>query len=73
MVCAVSRSLRSLNADFVNPQHRNFIKFKIWHGKRMVWLVNTAPTVRFDSAGSVAVVVGADAQLFGDTIFRSEC
>ena len=73
MVCPVSGSLRSLNADFVNSQHWNFIKFKIWHGKRMVWMVNTAPTVRFDSAGSVAGVVGPDGQLFGTLLFHPEC
>ena len=73
MVCPVSRPLRSLNADFVKPQHWNFLKFKICHGKRRFGTVNTVPTETFDSVGSVARVVGPDTKFSGTRFLSVEC
>ena len=65
MVCPVSRLLRSLTADFVQPQHWNRFKSKIWHAIGMIGTIRIAPTVRFDSVWLVGGVVGPDAQLLG--------
>ena len=73
MVCPVSRLLCCSNEDFVDPQHWNFLKFKIWHAKRRFGTVNTVPTGPFDSVGSVARVVGPDTKLSGTRFLNVEC
>ena len=73
MVCPVKRLLRSLNADFVEPQHWNILKFKICRAKHRFGTMNTVPTGPFDSVWSVARAVGPDTKLSGTRFLNVEC